>query len=95
MTDDVPPAGSGHAQLLSERSALVETFTRLQAAGDPHRRGRDFETLLERAFQLAHFQAQLNPGMAQPRQTDLSARYGDHRYLVKPNGRPRKRTWTC
>lgn len=83
MTDDVPPAESGHAQLLSERSALAETFTRLQAAGDPHRRGRDFETLLERAFQLAHFQVQLNPGMAQPRQTDLSARYGDHRYLVE------------
>jgi hypothetical protein len=76
-------AGSERVQLLSEQSTLAETFMRLQAAGDPHQRGRDFETLLQRVFQLAHFQVQRNPGMAQPRQTDLSARYGDHRYLVE------------
>ncbi|MGA5703087.1 restriction endonuclease [Peterkaempfera bronchialis] len=83
MTDDVSPAQDSDALVLGERSELAEAFMRLRAAANPHKRGRQFEVLLERAFQLAHFQVHFNPGMARPRQTDLSARYGDRRYLVE------------
>ncbi|WLQ45645.1 hypothetical protein P8A22_38140 (plasmid) [Streptomyces laculatispora] len=46
-------------------------------------RGEDFGKLLLRAFGLARFAVKLDPGIAQPHQTDLSARYGERRYLLE------------
>nr|WP_158713605.1 restriction endonuclease [Streptomyces sp. NRRL S-325] len=62
---------------------MADTFSRLNAADNPHVRGKDFEKLLLRAFELAHFAVELDPGIARPRQTDLSALYGDRRYLLE------------
>ncbi|WP_158791332.1 hypothetical protein [Streptomyces sp. NRRL WC-3549] len=45
--------------------------------------GEDLEKLLLRAFELARFAVKLGPGIAQPHLTDLSARYGERRYLLE------------
>lgn len=68
---------------LAPGSSLADLFSRLSAADNPHARGKDFEKLLLRALELAHFVVELDPRMAQPRQTDLSARYGERRYLLE------------
>ncbi|MFI9549774.1 restriction endonuclease [Streptomyces sp. NPDC052016] len=83
MAENFEPRLNNDALLLTGVSDLADAYTRLSAAGDPQRRGKDFEHLLQRAFQLAHFEVELNPRIAHPRQTDLSARYGDHRYLLE------------
>ncbi|MGA5285473.1 restriction endonuclease [Streptomyces griseoincarnatus] len=83
MAENFEPRLNNDAPLLTGVSDLADAYTRLSAAGDPQRRGKDFEHLLQRAFQLAHFEVELNPRIAHPRQTDLSARYGDHRYLLE------------
>ncbi|UCA51100.1 restriction endonuclease [Streptomyces sp. WA6-1-16] len=68
---------------LAPESGLADTYSRLSTADNPHRRGKDFEKLLRRAFELAHFIVELDPGMALPRQTDLAVRYGERRYLLE------------
>ncbi|MER7974585.1 restriction endonuclease [Streptomyces sp. NPDC096080] len=83
MAENFEPRLNNDSLLLAGVSDLADAYTRLSAAGDPQRRGKDFEHLLQRAFQLAHFEVELNPRIAHPRQTDLSARYGDHRYLLE------------
>ncbi|MFH9727896.1 hypothetical protein ACH4M4_33765 [Streptomyces sp. NPDC017254] len=79
---DVPPVPRDDVFLAPE-SGLADTYSRLSAADNPHRRGKDFEKLLCRAFELAHFIVELDPGMALPRQTDLAVRYGERRYLLE------------
>ncbi|MEU0102841.1 hypothetical protein [Streptomyces sp. NPDC006267] len=64
-------------------SELADVFSRLSSADNPHVRGEDLEKLLLRAFELARFAVKLGPGIAQPHQTDLSARYGERRYLLE------------
>ncbi|MCX4920212.1 restriction endonuclease [Streptomyces sp. NBC_00687] len=83
MADNTEPSVDSDAPPLTGVSDLADAYTRLSAAGDPQRRGKDFEHLLQRAFQLAHFEVELDPRIAHPRQTDLSARYGDRRYLLE------------
>jgi hypothetical protein len=83
MSKKPRPRSGGEDLLLAGVSDLADAYTRLSATRNPHRRGKDFERLLQRAFQLAHFEVKLNPRIARPRQTDLSARYGVHRYLLE------------
>ncbi|MFF0190821.1 restriction endonuclease [Streptomyces sp. NPDC005244] len=83
MADNTEPSLDTDALPLTGVSDLADAYTRLSAAGDPQRRGKDFEHLLQRAFQLAHFEVELDSRIAHPRQTDLSARYGDRRYLLE------------
>src|SRR3954454_20460223 len=47
------------------------------------RRGPEFETLIERLFELAQFVVHRDAGSARPRQTDLVARLGRDRYLIE------------
>src|SRR5450759_266631 len=64
-------------------SPLVEEFNRLKAESDRHRRGIEFQALVVRMFQAAHFKVVPNSGVAQPRQTDLLATIGSDAYLVE------------
>lgn len=66
-----------------EKSVLLDEFHRLKSNPDAQRRGYALEQLLVRAFRRAHFKVQHNPGIAAPRQTDLSATYGADRYLIE------------
>jgi hypothetical protein len=49
----------------------------------PHRRGTAFETFLLRIFRAAGFRAELDTKIAEPRQTDIVASYGEQTYLVE------------
>jgi hypothetical protein len=65
------------------RSVLLDEFNRLKSNPDAQRRGYALEQLLVQAFRNAHFKVEHNPGIATPRQTDLTATYGADRYLVE------------
>lgn len=65
------------------RSELLGELHALRAVSNPQRRGYQLESLLERAFRQAHFQAEHNPAMAGPRQTDFAVIAHNHRYLVE------------
>src|SRR4051812_23189680 len=53
--------------------AVAPMFRALQKHGDPNARGHEFEKLLQRLFRIAGFDAERNPSIAHPRQTDLLA----------------------
>lgn len=64
-------------------SELLRELHALRAVSDAQGRGYKLESLLERAFRQAHFQAEHNPAMADPRQTDFAVIAHSHRYLVE------------
>jgi hypothetical protein len=64
-------------------SDLMRELHALRAIPNPQSRGYKLETLLQRAFQRAHFQAAHNPRMAGPRQTDFAVISHSHRYLCE------------
>jgi len=64
-------------------SELLRELHALRAVSNAQRRGYQLESLLERAFRQAHFQADHNPVMADPRQTDFAVISHSHRYLVE------------
>lgn len=65
------------------QSVLLDEFNRLKSNPDTQRRGYLLEQVLVQAFRKAHFKVEHNPGMATPRQTDLTATYGADRYLIE------------
>lgn len=64
-------------------SELLRELHALRAVSNAQRRGYKLESLLERAFRQAHFQAEHNPTMAGSRQTDFAVIAHSHRYLVE------------
>lgn len=74
--DDFGP-GPWHA------SDLLRELHALRAVSSPQQRGYKLESLLERAFRKAHFQAEHNPAMVRPRQTDFAVIAHNYRYLVE------------
>ncbi len=64
-------------------SDLLRELHALRAISNAQRRGYKLEVLLERAFRQAHFEAEHNPRMAGPRQTDFAVVSRSHRYLVE------------
>jgi hypothetical protein len=75
--DDDFEAGPWHA------SDLLRELHALHTDRNTQRRGYKLESLLERAFRQAHFQAEHNPAMAGTRQTDFAVIADSHRYLVE------------
>jgi hypothetical protein len=55
----------------------------LEADPDAHGRGRRFERVIARLFSEDRFEVKLNPGTAQPRQTDVIAVRGNERYIIE------------
>ncbi len=66
-----------------DHSVLLDEFNRLKSNRDAQKRGYALEQLLVQTFRKAHFKVEHNPGIATPRQTDLTATYGFDRYLIE------------
>jgi hypothetical protein len=74
---------AGSVAPMFEEPALVQEFCALRALADARRRGPEFEQLVRRLFQQAHFNVTFDPAAAAPRQTDLVATYGNATYLIE------------
>src|SRR5688500_16854341 len=64
-------------------AGVAPLFRELEAHPNPQKRGPEFERLLQRLFRLSGYDAERNPSIARPRQTDLLARYGDDLFLLE------------
>lgn len=62
---------------------VAPTFRELEAHPSPQKRGPEFERLLQRLFRLSGYDAERNPSIARPRQTDLLARYASDLFLLE------------
>ncbi|WP_078559273.1 restriction endonuclease [Streptomyces sp. PRh5] len=67
----------------SGRFSPLGEYRRLENINSPHRRGTAFESFLLRIFRAAGFLAELDTKIAEPRQTDIVASYGEQTYLVE------------
>lgn len=69
---------------------LGEQLKALDKDTDAHGRGLRFEGVIADLFRANRFEVRVNPGMAQPRQTDLLAVRGNDRYLIECKWRSSK-----
>lgn len=83
LNEEQSPADDASEPEPWHASELLRELHALRAVANPQRRGYKLETLLERAFRQAHFQAEHNPTMAGPRQTDFAVIAHNYRYLVE------------
>jgi hypothetical protein len=68
---------------------LSDEFEALLGLEDPQRRGYRLETLVAKLFRQAHFEVDVDPPAAAPRQTDLLARGDQAVYLIETRWRGR------
>jgi hypothetical protein len=64
-------------------AGVAPLFRDLESHPNPQKRGQEFERLIQRLFRLSGYDAERNPAIARPRQTDLLARYGDDLFLLE------------
>lgn len=71
------------------KTDLERGFDALLGENDQHKRGYQFQKWLCDVLLGASFEAHPNPRMANPRQTDISARRAGHDYLIEAKWRQR------
>lgn len=69
--------------MMGDSRSLLQEYERLRDHPNPQQRGYDFERLVASILGRNHFEVELNPGAARPRQVDLIATRGDDIYLIE------------
>jgi hypothetical protein len=80
---DTEPTDSGYAVDSHVEEMLGAIFARLRTTKKPKTRPKEFELLLQKLFRLSGFDAERDPPIARPRQTDLLARRAEQLYLLE------------